>query len=65
MYWYQATDSQQLVVLGNTGYGKTVAIAFLIDELRRRSENQLPQPKICYHYCQNDETGQAISYSPP
>ncbi|KFZ04192.1 hypothetical protein V502_10338 [Pseudogymnoascus sp. VKM F-4520 (FW-2644)] len=58
--WYYATDSQQLVILGDMGCGKTVAIAFLMDELRRRNKHQLPQPKICYHYCQNDETGQAI-----
>ncbi|POR39645.1 Vegetative incompatibility protein HET-E-1 [Tolypocladium paradoxum] len=58
--WHQATDLQQLVVLGDMGCGKSVTMAFLIDELRRRNEHQLPQPKICYHYCQNDETGQAI-----
>lgn len=58
--WYHATDSQQLVILGDMGCGKTVAMAYLIDELRRRNEHQLPQPKICYHYCQDDETGQAI-----
>ncbi|KFY93587.1 hypothetical protein V498_04342 [Pseudogymnoascus sp. VKM F-4517 (FW-2822)] len=58
--WYCATDSQQLVILGDMGCGKTVAMAFLIDELRRRNKHQLPQPKICYHYCQDDETGQAI-----
>ncbi|KAG9240034.1 hypothetical protein BJ878DRAFT_562488 [Calycina marina] len=34
-------------------------MAYLIDELRRRNEHQLPQPKICYHYCRDDETGQA------
>jgi Cdc6-like AAA superfamily ATPase len=58
--WYRASDSQQLVILGDIGCGKTVAMAFLVDELRRRNEHQLPQPKICYHYCQVDETGQAI-----
>ncbi|KUJ20603.1 uncharacterized protein LY89DRAFT_779348 [Mollisia scopiformis] len=58
--WRHATDSQQLVILGDIGCGKTVMMAYLIDELRRRNEHQLPQPKICYHYCQNDEIGQAI-----
>lgn len=57
--WYSASDSQQLVILGNMGYGKTFAMAYLVDELRRRSKHQLPQPKVCYHYCQDDETGQA------
>jgi hypothetical protein len=42
------------------GSGKTVAMAFLVDELNRRNEQQLPRPKVCYYYCHNDETGQAI-----
>ncbi len=58
--WYSATDSQQLVILGDMGCGKSVAMAFLVDELSRRNEHQLPQPKICYYYCQDDETGHAI-----
>lgn len=57
--WYRASDSQQLVILGDMGCGKSVAMAFLVDELRRRNEHQLPQPKLCYHYCRDDETGQA------
>ncbi|MCJ1398882.1 hypothetical protein MMC11_002083 [Xylographa trunciseda] len=58
--WYNASDSQQLVILGEMGCGKTVAMAFLVDELSRRNKYQLPQPKICYYYCQDDETGHAI-----
>ena len=58
--WYSASDSQQLVILGDMGCGKSVAMAFLVDELSRRNEYQLPQPKICYYYCQDDETGHAI-----
>jgi len=60
--WYNAIDcqQQQLVITGEMGSGKSVAMSFLIDELRRRSEHQLPQPKICYHYCQNEVSGQAI-----
>ncbi len=57
--WYHSSDSQQLVILGDMGCGKSVAMAFLVDGLRRRNESQLPQPKICYHYCRDDETGQA------
>lgn len=56
--WYRAPNSQQLVILGDMGTGKSVAMAFLVDELRRRNEHQLPQPKLCYHYCRDDETGQ-------
>ncbi|MCJ1435357.1 hypothetical protein MMC27_004729 [Xylographa pallens] len=58
--WYDASDSQQLVILGDMGCGKSVAMAFLVDELIRRNKHQLPQPKICYYYCQDDETGHAI-----
>ncbi|PLB55500.1 hypothetical protein P170DRAFT_443267 [Aspergillus steynii IBT 23096] len=57
--WYQTSGSSQLAILGDMGSRKSVAMSFLVDELSRRSEQQLPQPKICYHYCQNDETGKA------
>ncbi|KAH7360505.1 hypothetical protein BKA65DRAFT_577265 [Rhexocercosporidium sp. MPI-PUGE-AT-0058] len=55
--WYSASDSQELVILGDMGCGKSIAMAFLVDELRKRNEHQLPQPRICYHYCRDDETG--------
>ncbi|KAM0248467.1 hypothetical protein ACHAP5_003413 [Fusarium lateritium] len=58
--WYRASGSQQLVVLGDMGTGKSVLASFLIDELCRRTCHQLPQPMLLYHYCQNDETGHAL-----
>lgn len=58
--WYRAPDSRQLVILGDMGCGKSVSMAFLIDTLRQRNERYLPQPKLCYYYCRDDETGQAI-----
>lgn len=58
--WLCAPDSRLLVILGEMGSGKTVAMGFLVDELRRRNEHQLPQAKICYYYCRDDETGQAV-----
>jgi len=58
--WYCAPECRQLVILGDMGSGKTVATAFLVDELSRRNEQLLPQPKICYYYCRDDETGQAL-----
>lgn len=58
--WYRAPNSRQLAILGDMGSGKTVAMTFLVDELSRRNEYQLPQPKICYYYCRGDETGKAI-----
>lgn len=59
--WYNAPDSQQLVILGEMGCGKTVAMTFLVDELNQRNACQIPRPKVCYYYCRNDETGQVVS----
>lgn len=42
------------------GCGKSVASAFLVDRLRLESKHQLPQAKVCYYYCQGDESGHAI-----
>ena len=58
--WYQAFESQQLTILGDTGSGKSVMMGFLIDQLSQRRYHQLPRPMILYHYCQNDETGHAL-----
>ena len=41
------------------GSGKTVTMAFLADELTRSHACQLPQPKTCYYYCRDDQSGQA------
>lgn len=57
--WYSATGCQQLAIVGEMGSGKSVSMAFLVDELHRRNQLQLPQPKICYHYCQNGASGEA------
>ena len=58
--WYRATDSQWLALFGDMGYGKTVTMAFLADELSRRNEYQIPKPKTCYYYCGDDQAGQAV-----
>ncbi|AEO63287.1 uncharacterized protein THITE_2037841 [Thermothielavioides terrestris NRRL 8126] len=58
--WYHGTGPRQLAILGAMGSGKTVAMSFLIDELRRRNQHQLPQPKVCFHYCRDDGTGEAV-----
>ncbi|KAL2861005.1 uncharacterized protein BJX67DRAFT_367453 [Aspergillus lucknowensis] len=58
--WYRASGPQQLAIVGEMGSGKTMAMAFLVDELSRRKEHQLPVPKICYYYCRDDETGKAV-----
>ncbi|GKZ25938.1 hypothetical protein AbraIFM66951_002452 [Aspergillus brasiliensis] len=57
--WYAASDSKQLVILGDMGSGKTVAISYLVDMMRERIRRRLPEPKICYYYCRDDKTGRA------
>ncbi|EXJ89941.1 hypothetical protein A1O3_03008 [Capronia epimyces CBS 606.96] len=57
--WYRAADSQWLALFGDMGSGKTVTMAFLVDELSRRNEYQVPKPKVCYYYCRDNLTSQA------
>jgi type II secretory pathway predicted ATPase ExeA len=61
--WYYASGSRQLVLLGEMGCGKTITMAFIVEQLRlREKENdQLPNPKICYHYCRDNETGKGVT----
>lgn len=61
MQWYASPSVQHLAILGEMGCGKSVLVAFLIDELRRRNQHLLPNPKICYYYCRDDGTGQITS----
>jgi hypothetical protein len=58
--WYYSSNSQQLMLLGEMGRGKTVTMAYLVDELRRRSEQRIPQSKVCFYYCRDAGTGQAV-----
>lgn len=58
--WYCQPDCHQIVIFGNMGCGKSVASAFLIHELRQKGKHQLPQAKVCYHYCQDDGSGRAL-----
>jgi ankyrin repeat protein len=53
--WYHATEPQQLVIIGEMGCGKSVAMAFLQQHLKKRND-QLPSPKICGYYCRDDGT---------
>lgn len=59
--WYHTSDSQQLVILGEMGCGKSVAMSYLVDQLRQREEDQIPKPKICYYYCRDQMTGKDVS----
>ena len=59
--WYHAPDSQHLVIIGDMGCGKTVAMTYLVDKISEMNECLIPQPKACYYYCRDDETGHAVS----
>ncbi|KAH6627225.1 hypothetical protein B0J18DRAFT_426830 [Chaetomium sp. MPI-SDFR-AT-0129] len=58
-YYHGAGSQQQLVILGDVGSGKTVAMSYLIDMLGEQNMHQLPLPKLCYYYCRDDGTGTA------
>ncbi|KAJ5022574.1 hypothetical protein J3E73DRAFT_384813 [Bipolaris maydis] len=59
--WCETSESQQLVVLGEMGCGKTVAMAFVVDELNQKNAYQIPRPKVCYYYCRDDGSGQVVN----
>ncbi|CAG7998998.1 unnamed protein product [Penicillium salamii] len=67
--WYEASESQQLVIFGDMGHGKSVAMAFLAETLSHRNKHRLPRPVLCQYYCRDHETGKptsvlsALSYS--
>lgn len=58
--WYEDAEPSQLAIFGEMGSGKTMTMAFIVDELCRRSRSQIPQSKVCYYYCRNDETGRTL-----
>lgn len=59
--WYQSSDSQQLLIFGEMGSGKSFVMSFVVDELVRRSKDQLPQSKVCHYYCRDHETEETTS----
>ncbi|KAJ5469732.1 hypothetical protein N7539_009350 [Penicillium diatomitis] len=59
--WYHGSGSRLLVILGEMGRGKTVLMAYIVDQLYQRKGDQLPNPKICYYYCREDETGNVVA----
>ncbi|EMD84662.1 hypothetical protein COCC4DRAFT_85452 [Bipolaris maydis ATCC 48331] len=42
-------------------YGKTVTMAFVVDKLNQKNAYQIPRPKVCYYYCQDDGSGQVVN----
>ncbi|KAK8931672.1 Vegetative incompatibility protein HET-E-1 [Metarhizium anisopliae] len=63
--WYcgtDATSSQKLIMVGDMGSGKSVSMAFLVDELVKKSQFQLPRAKVYYYYCQSGKTDNYASF---
>ncbi|KAK9434875.1 NACHT domain protein [Metarhizium brunneum] len=63
--WYCGTDatgSQKLAMVGDMGSGKSVSMAFLVDELVKKSQFQLPRAKVYYYYCQPGKTDNYASF---
>ncbi|KAL8707336.1 MAG: hypothetical protein Q9225_007773, partial [Loekoesia sp. 1 TL-2023] len=58
--WYNAPISEQLVIFGNMGCGKTIITAHIIEELIHLNKHRFPRPLICYHYCVDNETGRVL-----
>ncbi|KAL8921899.1 MAG: hypothetical protein Q9208_005503 [Pyrenodesmia sp. 3 TL-2023] len=58
--WYHAPTSEQLVVFGNMGCGKTIITAHVIEELIHLNKSRLPRALVCYHYCRDNETGNVL-----
>lgn len=59
--WYDATESRQLVIFGDVGHGKSVAMAFLAEMLSHKNNHRLPSPVLCQYYCRDHETGKPTS----
>jgi hypothetical protein len=58
--WCNDRSDQRLAIFGEMGCGKTCAMAFLINELKKGSGGQLPRLSVCYYYCDYRKTEKAI-----
>ncbi|KAL8927590.1 MAG: hypothetical protein Q9172_001300 [Xanthocarpia lactea] len=58
--WYKSPASEQLVIFGDMGCGKTTIAAHVIEELIHLNKHRLPRPLLCYHYCVDNETGNVL-----
>ncbi|KAL8906672.1 MAG: hypothetical protein Q9171_006175 [Xanthocarpia ochracea] len=58
--WYKSPVSEQLVIFGDMGCGKTTITAHVIEELIHLNKHRLPRPLLCYHYCVDNETGKVL-----
>ncbi|KAK8085453.1 hypothetical protein PG997_006724 [Apiospora hydei] len=58
--WYSSPGSSQLVLAGEMGCGKTVLTTYVTKRILQRSDHQMPRSLVCYHYCRDDESGNAL-----
>ncbi|KAI0446340.1 hypothetical protein F4803DRAFT_504452 [Xylaria telfairii] len=54
--WHLKQASGNLLLLGDMGCGKTVTANYIIDEVMRHNNAQVPKTLTCYHYCKKDLT---------
>lgn len=58
--WCNTSVSEQLVIFSNMGCGKTIITAHVIETLIRLRHSRIPRPLVCYHYCEDNETGKPL-----
>ncbi|KAH7313740.1 hypothetical protein B0I35DRAFT_462037 [Stachybotrys elegans] len=58
--WYNNTSSQQLSLLGDSGCGKSTAVSYLVDTLRRRVTHAESKSFVFYYYCRAHDTNRHI-----
>ncbi|KAI0968730.1 hypothetical protein F4678DRAFT_464345 [Xylaria arbuscula] len=58
--WYSSTTSENLLLYGRMGCGKTVTANYIIDEVIRLNNTQFPKPRTCYHYCKPDSSSSSV-----
>ncbi|KAJ6787705.1 hypothetical protein PWT90_10410 [Aphanocladium album] len=59
--WYSNETCQKLAIVGDTGFGKSFSMSFLIEFLTKQNQTQVPAPKLCYYFCRDDATGNLTS----
>lgn len=55
--WYTKDGCQSVAIIGDTGFGKSVSMSFLIVLLGKWNSVQVVCPKLCFHFCRDGSTG--------
>ena len=58
--WRDSPSANILALFGSMGYGKTVTMAFIIEHIKLFNRDRIPSALLCYHYCRDDESGNAL-----